>query len=180
VLLAVALSACGGGSEASAQSFTVGFTTPGIPSVGLIEAIETLRADGYDIETPKVAEPELLVEGLINGEFQFSSETTTAALLGAQLGGDIKVIADLTLNSWTLYGTSDIVECANLDGKRLAIHSEAGVSTALVRNYIEAECPEASPEYLVIAGSPNRYAALLAGEINASPLELSDAIALEN
>jgi NitT/TauT family transport system substrate-binding protein len=190
VLLAAGLAACGGDADTGgggggddgeqAQSFTVGFTTPGIPSVGLLEAIETLEAEGYEIETPEVAEPELLVEGIINGEFQFSSETTTAALLGAQLGGDIKVIADLTLNSWTLYGTSDITECADLDGKRLAIHSEAGVSTAMVRNYIEAECPDASPDYLVIAGSPNRYAALLAGEIDASPLELSDAIALEN
>jgi NitT/TauT family transport system substrate-binding protein len=189
VLLAAGLAACGGDSESTGgggggggetQSFTIGFTTPGIPSVGLLEAIETLKAEGYEIETPEVAEPELLVEGIINGEFQFSSETTTAALLGAQLGGDIKIIADLTLNSWTLYGTSDITECADLDGKRLAIHSEAGVSTAMVRNYIEAECPEASPDYLVIAGSPNRYAALLAGEIDASPLELSDAIALEN
>ncbi len=189
VAAALTLTACGGsdseGSEGgsqgeSAKSFTVGFTTPGVPSVALLEAIEKLKADGYDIETPEVAEPELLVEGLVNGQFQFSSETTTAAFLGAQRGGDVKVIADLALNSWTLYGTSDMQECSDLDGKRLAIHSEAGVSTAMVRNFIEAECPDISPNYIVIAGSPNRYAALLAGEIDASPLELSDAIALEN
>lgn len=194
VAAALTLTACGGddsgGSEASggggdgggesAKEFTVGFTNPGVPSVALLEAIEKLESDGYSIETPTVAEPELLVEGLVNGEFQFSSETTTAAFLGAQRGGDVKVIADLALNSWTLYGTEDIQECSDLDGKRLAIHSEAGVSTAMVRNYIESECPDITPNYLVIAGSPNRYAALLAGEIDASPLELADAIALEN
>lgn len=190
IAAALVLTACGGddsggsggGSDggAAAKAFTVGFTTPGIPSVALLEAIEKLEADGYDIETPEVAEPELLVEGLVNGEFQFSSETTTAAFLGAQLGGDVKVIADLALNAWTLYGTNDMSECSDLDGKRLAIHSEAGVSTAMVRNYIAAECPDATPNYIVIAGSPNRYAALLAGEIDASPLELADAIALEN
>lgn len=192
--LALALSACGGdspdasdtggggGDEAQPEttSFTVGFTTPGIPSVALLEAIETLEADGFDIETPEVAEPELLIEGLVTGQFQFSSETTTAALLAAQKGGDVKVIADLALNSWTLYGTSDMSDCADLDGKRLAIHSQSGVSTAMVRNFIQSECPDITPQYLVIAGSPNRYAALLSGEIDASPLELSDAIALEN
>jgi NitT/TauT family transport system substrate-binding protein len=189
LVLAMGLAACGGGdsTEPSAeegaeqtQAFTVGFTTAGVPSVGLLAAIDELREQGYTIETPEVAEPELLIEGIVNGEFQFSSETTTAALLGAQLGGDVKVIADLALNSWTLYGDEEITSCADLDGKRLAIHSQAGVSTALVRNYIASECPDASPDYLVIAGSPNRYAALLAGEIDASPLELADAIALEN
>lgn len=183
---AIALAACGGDADGEgsqdveAVPFTVGFLPVGIPTVGLYAAIDDLREQGYEIETAEVAEAELLVEGIINGQFQFSSETTTAALLGAQNGGDVKVISDLVLNSWTLYGTSDMSQCSDLDGARLAIHGQAGVSTAMVRNYIEEECPGTEPEYMVIPGSPNRYAALLAGEIDASPLELADAISMDN
>ena len=170
----------GDANSAEAPSFTVGFLPAGIPTVAFYAALDQMREDGYEIDTAEVAEAELLVAGIVNDEFQFSSESTTAALLGAQNGGDVELIADLTLNSWTLYSTSDITECADLDGKRLAIHGQAGVSTAMVRNYIANECPGTEPEYMVIPGSPNRYAALLAGEIDASPLELADAISLEN
>jgi NitT/TauT family transport system substrate-binding protein len=49
----------------------------------------------------------------------------------------------------------------------------------MVRNYIATKCPGTEPEYVVIAGSPNRYAALLAGQIDASPIEVSEAVSLE-
>jgi NitT/TauT family transport system substrate-binding protein len=47
----------------------------------------------------------------------------------------------------------------------------------MVRNWIETTCG-AVPQELIIAGSDNRANALRAGEIDASPLELSDAISL--
>lgn len=181
VSLLVLVTACGGdgGGGGGAQQFAVGFTTPGLPSLPLFAAIDQLREEGYEIETPELAEPELLVEGLAREEFQFSSETTNAALLAAQQGAPVTVISDLLENAWTVYGAGDITTCEALDGVRLAIHSEGSASTAMVRSFIANECPGAEPDYLVIAGSPNRYAALLAGEIDASPLELADAIALE-
>jgi ABC-type nitrate/sulfonate/bicarbonate transport system substrate-binding protein len=48
-----------------------------------------------------------------------------------------------------------------------------------LKGWIEATCSGIKPNYIVIAGSPNRYAALLADQIDASPLELADAVRLE-
>jgi ABC-type nitrate/sulfonate/bicarbonate transport system substrate-binding protein len=79
-----------------------------------------------------------------------------------------------------MYARTDITDCAGLAGKRLAIHSEGAVSTAMVRNYVETTCPGTEPQYVVIPGSPNRLAALLADQIDASPLELSDSITVDN
>jgi NitT/TauT family transport system substrate-binding protein len=159
--------------------FTVAFTTPGVSSVPLLEAIERLNADGYTIEAPTVGSSELAVDGVCRGEFAFSSGATNAVLLADQAGCDIKVVGNRVDNEWTVYAATDITECADLDGRRLAIHSEGAVSTAMVRNYIETNCPGTEPEYLIIEGSQNRLAALLADEIDASPLELADAIIVD-
>jgi NitT/TauT family transport system substrate-binding protein len=162
-----------------ATEFTVAFTTPGVSSVPLLEAIERLNAEGYTIDAPTVGSSELAVDGVCRGEFAFSSGATNAVLLADQAGCDIKVVGNRVDNEWTVYAATDITECAGLDGRRLAIHSEGAVSTAMVRNYIETECPGTEPEYLVIEGSQNRLAALLADEIDASPLELADAIIID-
>jgi NitT/TauT family transport system substrate-binding protein len=95
-------------------------------------------------------------------------------------GADLKIIMDRVANEWTIYGRKDTIhQCSDLTGKRLAIHSEGAVSTAMVKNYIETKCPGTKPNYVVISGSPNRLAALLADRIDASPLELTDAVTLE-
>lgn len=208
VILLFVLAACGGGGSSTAPSaaapeseapasaaapeesepaepdhateFTVAFTTPGVSSVPLLEAIERLNAEGYTIDAPEVGSSELAVDGVCRGEFAFSSGATNAVLLADQSGCDIKVIGNRVDNEWTVYAATDITECADLDGRRLAIHSEGAVSTAMVRNYVETNCPGTEPEYLIIEGSQNRLAALLADEIDASPLELADALIVED
>jgi NitT/TauT family transport system substrate-binding protein len=44
--------------------------------------------------------------------------------------------------------------------------------------YIAEQCPGTEPQIVLIQGSQNRAAALLAGEIDATPVELADAIQL--
>ena len=97
----------------------------------------------------------------------------------AEKGAKIKILMDRISSEWTVYATANIKTCADLDGKKLAIHSEGAVSSAMLRDYLKTNCPAAKPNFLIVPGSDNRLAALLAGQIEASPLELSDAIQLE-
>jgi NitT/TauT family transport system substrate-binding protein len=46
------------------------------------------------------------------------------------------------------------------------------------RNWVATSCSGTTPEEVIIAGSDNRANALIAGQIDATELELSDAIAL--
>jgi len=162
------------------KTFKVAFTSIGVSSVPLLAAIDSLRAQGFTIDTPEIAESELSVQGVVKGDFALSSGTTSAVLNAAQKGGKIKILADRVANEWTVYSVSSITSCQGLDGKKLAIHSEGAVSTAMVKNWLATECPSAKPTFLIVPGSDNRYQALIAGQIDASPLELSDAIALES
>ena len=43
--------------------FTVAFTSIGVGSMSLLAAIDDLREQGYEIETPEIAESELVTEG---------------------------------------------------------------------------------------------------------------------
>jgi ABC-type nitrate/sulfonate/bicarbonate transport system substrate-binding protein len=162
------------------KDFTVAFTSVGLSSSPFLAAIDKLNEEmGYNITTQELAESELVTAGTAAGDFQFGSGANNATLAAIEKGANLKSLVSRVQNEWTLYARTDITDCAGLDGVRLAIHSQGAVSTAMVRNYIETVCPGTEPEYVVIEGSNNRVAALLADQIDASPLELSDGINID-
>jgi NitT/TauT family transport system substrate-binding protein len=163
---------------AGSKNFTVAFTSIGVSSVALLAAIDDLKSQGYTIDTPEVADNNLIVQGVSTGEFQFSSGTTLAVMIAALSDAPVQIIGNRIGNEWTVASTSDIADCAGLQGKRYAHHSEAAVSTAMGRNWIQQDCPGTTPEEVIIAGSDNRANALIAAQIDATELELSDAISL--
>lgn len=170
----------GTASPEDAPAFTIAMPgVPGVSMVPLLSAIDVLRDQGYEIETPWIAESELTVEGTASGDFAFSSGTSQSTMLAIEQGAPLKWIADRVSNEWTVYATDDITDCEGLADRRLAIHSEGAISTAMVHLWMDQTCPGTQAEEVVISGSPNRLQALVGGQIDASPLELADAIQLE-
>ncbi|HEX2128040.1 MAG TPA: ABC transporter substrate-binding protein [Solirubrobacterales bacterium] len=185
-LLTVLVAACGdddddGGGEAAGGplSFTVGVVDPDLGSIALLEAIDVLKQDGNDIQDVEVAEPELAIEGLAQGRFQFSGETTSTALTANQQGAPVKLIGDLAGNAWSMWVSEEISACEDLDGRRFGIFSQGSVATAMVKNWVAQTCPGTEPEYLVLGDSSTRFAALQAGEIDGTALELSDSLTID-
>ncbi|MEU7576928.1 ABC transporter substrate-binding protein [Streptomyces sp. NPDC041068] len=180
----VAASACGGpGTRARADgtlSFTVAVVEPDLTTVPILAALDTLREQGHSIDVVELAEPELAVEGLAKGEYAISAEATGPALSAIEQGAPIKIIADAVANQWALYGSSDIDSCDDLGGRPFGIFSEGAVATAIAKDWVDAECGAGErPRYLTIGGSDVRAQALASGEIDATPLEVSDAVSLE-
>jgi len=162
------------------KTFSVGFTSPGLSTAPYLAALDAMRGQGYTIDTPIIESSELLTQGVAGGQFAFGSGANNSVLAAIEAGANVKVITSRVQNEWTLYArTATIKSCADLGGKKLAIHSEGAVSTAMVKNYVNEKCSGTEPSYIVIAGSPNRLAALLADQIDASPLELGDAITVD-
>lgn len=162
------------------KTFSVGFTSPGLSTAPYLAALDAMRKDGYKIDTPIIESSELLTQGVASGQFAFGSGANNSVLAANEAGADLKVITSRVANEWTLYArTATIKSCADLGGKKLAIHSEGAVSTAMVKNYVQTKCPGTAPNYVVIPGSPNRLAALLADQIDSSPLELGDSITID-
>ena len=169
--------------QASAQntkSFWIGFTSVGLSSAPFLAAIANLNANkGYDIKTPILAQSELVTEGVAQGQFAFGSGANNSVLAAVEKGANLKVLVDRVANEWTLYAATDITTCEQLGGRTLALHSAGAVSTAMVHNYINTECPGTQPTEQFIEGSPNRVAALLADQIDASPLELCESVTMD-
>lgn len=175
--LAIGLAACGGDADADG-AFTVAVIEPDVTTVPLLAAIDTLKEDGFDVKTVELAEPELAIEGLAKGEYAISAESSSPALIAAQQGAPVKIIADVVGNQWAFYGNEDIKTCADLGGQPVGIFSEGSVATAMVKDWVANNCNGEEPEYLVIGGSDVRAQALQQGEIVATALEVADVATL--
>jgi ABC-type nitrate/sulfonate/bicarbonate transport system substrate-binding protein len=162
------------------KEFTVGFTSVGLSSAPFLAAIAALNENGYTIETQILDASELVTEGVSSGDYAFGSGANNASLTAVEAGANIKFVMSRVQNEWTMYARNTITDCAGLGGQRVAIHSQGAVSTAMVKNYIDTNCAGTEPNYVVIEGSPNRVAAMQADQIDASPLELSDSITIDN
>ena len=145
----------------------------------MLMAEDALRGLGYKVDTVAFNESEVSVEAVNKNEAQLGSGSTYTVMQAIQKGGKMKLIADRNSNEWTIASINAISDCNTLNGKRLAIHSEGAVSTAMVNAWLKDKCPQAKPNILVIPGSDKRVAALVAGQIDASPLEFADWIDIQ-
>ena len=162
------------------KTFTVVFTSPGLSSAPMLAALDKMRGDGYKIDVSVIESSELVVQGIAGGQFQFGSGANNAVLAAIEKGARMQTLMARIANEWTLYvRKATIKTCADLGGKKVAIHSEGSISTAMLRNYVSTVCPGTAPTYVIIAGSPNRVAALLADQIDATPAELSDTLKID-
>ena len=168
-----------GPPEGQESSFTVGVTSIGTSTLPLLAAVDALNEDGYDIEWAEIAESELVVEGVAQGRFAFGAAANNAVMAAMEQGAKIKFLVDRTLNEWQVYAVNAVTKCTDLEGSRVAIHSPGSVSGAMLKDWIKNECPEINYDPLIIEGSQNRLAAMLADQIDVTPMELADTIKLD-
>lgn len=162
------------------RTFSVVSNSGGVTEYPMLAAIDQLNSEGWDISFYQItAGADVAADGVARGDFATGSGAINVYLAAIQAGAPLEIVAARNVNAWYLYARNNIESCEDLEGIRLAIHSEASSSTALVRQYIAENCPGTEPNYIVIAGSENRYAALIADEVDASPVEVFDAIALD-
>src|SRR5690606_17201197 len=110
---------------------------------------------------------------LAKGDVQVTNVATNLIMSAIQKGAKIALIADAQANEWVVVSKNELKSCADLNGKRVAYHSEGAVSTTMLKVWIDETC-QGMPNYLAIAGSENRAVALASGQIDATPLKMSD------
>jgi NitT/TauT family transport system substrate-binding protein len=185
LLSALTATACGGGGVGTnadgTRSFTVAVIEPDITTVPVLAAVDAVRQAGHQVEVVELAEPELAIEGLAKGDYAISAEATSPALIAIEQDAPIKIIADVIGNQWAIYGKPGISSCDDLSGRPFGIFSEGAVATAITKDWVGSTCAAGKqPNYLTIGGSDVRAQALVAGQIDATPLELSDVVTLES
>jgi ABC-type nitrate/sulfonate/bicarbonate transport system substrate-binding protein len=138
-----------------------------------------LEAKGYRIETTHYRVSELAAEALSRGDAEFANGAVRSYWAAAAKGAPVTTIMDHAANVHRLVVEAGIRDCAALEGRPFALHSEGAVGTALARAYFSEACPDVRPRLLMIPNSDNRAAALLAGAVSGSVLKVAEVIHLE-
>jgi NitT/TauT family transport system substrate-binding protein len=137
-----------------------------------------MRAQGYTIETPQLEDPGLIAQGVSQGQFQLTSGDTPAALRAILAGGNLKIIGEKLGDEWQMVAATDIKECADLAGRSVGVFAVGSFNDAIVRYYVGANCPGTEVNMLALGDSTARAAAMLAGNLDSSPLEIGDIVPL--
>lgn len=142
-------------------------------------ALDTLAAMGYQVEKIQFDQFELISAAMAKGDLEFagaSRQTTWAAIAK---GASIREIITKSRNYYVMLARADIKTCTDLHGKRLAVGGTTGVVVAMVNQYLKEKCPGVTPQTVIIASTNNRTAALLAGQIDATPVEFDNLLRAE-
>lgn len=138
-----------------------------------------LAEAGYEVRATFFARAQLAAEAVARGGAEVALGSTRTYWAAVARGADLVTVMEQMGNGWSLLAAPEITGCRGLHGKRLAISSEGSVSAALVLAYVRTRCPGTEPRIVIIPGSEHRAAALLAGRVDAAPVELADSTRLE-
>jgi ABC-type nitrate/sulfonate/bicarbonate transport system substrate-binding protein len=142
-------------------------------------ALRRLADQGYAVLPINYAQPEIAVEALARGDADLGAGSMRTYWAAVSQGARLATVMEQLANNWEIYAAPDIQGCADLDGRRFAISGSGSVSSSMSSAYVEANCPGTERQIVIIQGSSNRAAALLSGEVDATPVELADAIEIE-
>jgi NitT/TauT family transport system substrate-binding protein len=170
---------CSTPGPSGAKTFKFAFPGPfGVGEVTLLAAIDDLKTQGYTIDTPQVNDPNLIAQGVSEGQFQFTEGDTVAALKAIQAGGKLKVVGEQVGDLWQIVTISSIKSCADLSGHSVGVFAVGSFNDVSVQAYIAQNCSGTEVNMLALGDSTARAAAMLAGQLDASPLEVGDAVPL--
>jgi ABC-type nitrate/sulfonate/bicarbonate transport system substrate-binding protein len=132
-----------------------------------------LNAQGYQVEeTPYVAS-DLIVQAVAGGSADFGNGAITAAWTAVARGARIRTVMEHVANPHRFVVAQGVSACAELEGRRLALHGEGGVVNTLVRAFLAEECPDVTLSPVYMEDSSSRAAALLTGQLDAAPIDLN-------
>jgi NitT/TauT family transport system substrate-binding protein len=177
-LLIAACTAAGTPVPSTTKTLTFAFQGAfGVPQVTILAALDELRGQGYSIETPQLNDPSLNAQGTSEGRFQYTL-VDNVVLKAIQEGAKVKIVGESFGNVWQIVTASDIKECKDLKGRSVGVFSVGSFNDVSVKAYIDENCPGTTVNMLALGDSTARAAAMIAGKLDASPLELGDAIPL--
>lgn len=141
--------------------------------------IDRMNEMGYDIEAVETSGTSAQMQAATQGELDITSVSAAATMTAIDAGLDSKFFLTRNLNEFVFVAKSQFDSCESLDGQRVAIHAQTDITGLLTINWFEKNCPDANPQIQIVEGSENRLAGLLQDQLDASPVDIGDAIQLE-
>jgi ABC-type nitrate/sulfonate/bicarbonate transport system substrate-binding protein len=185
---ALGLAACSGSKASgsggsSPKSVTVSMGNNSTPDMAYLPsemAVESL-AGTYNVKkTVQFADDTTALQALNNNTIQFMTESVPPFATAAAKLPNIVAVGTRANDQWDMVAKTDITDCSQLNGKRVGLFSKSGVSTAYVKLYFAKSCPDMKYTTIITPDSALRRQALEAGQLDATPLQATDAVQILN
>jgi ABC-type nitrate/sulfonate/bicarbonate transport system substrate-binding protein len=175
MLIAMLLLAAGcGGAQSAARVVRVGYAgETDFSDLPSLVAHARLRARGVQVQPTFFSGPDVAVSALSNGTVDVMHGSMIGVWRAIGRGAPLRTVMQHAANPYRLIAVAGITDCAELNGRHLALPSESAVSTQLVRAFLKEECPDVATVEFLLPESSSRAAAFLAGGVDAGGLELS-------
>ncbi|MGI8941274.1 MAG: ABC transporter substrate-binding protein [Actinomycetota bacterium] len=139
-----------------------------------------IQASGAEVV--ELTEDSAVIAGLIRGDVDVGNIGLTEAIKAAQTGVPIKIFyVSQKRCEFGMVSQDRIKTFDDLAGKKVAYHSPGSGTEILQRVLVRQHDPalEDKIEWVVLPESPNRAAAMIAGEIDVTSLEFADVLTLQ-
>jgi ABC-type nitrate/sulfonate/bicarbonate transport system substrate-binding protein len=142
-----------------------------IVNVPMFMTVDRLKTMGYQVTRVNFQSPETMTLALQNREVDIIGTSVGTAFSAIDAGFDGKAFLGMASADFLMVARQGLASCESLDGKRVAVQSREGTTGVLAARWFEKECPRARPNILIVPGSENRVAGLIAGQLDASPID---------
>jgi NitT/TauT family transport system substrate-binding protein len=159
-------------SAAQAETIRIALAEP--PSdemAAFFVALDRAKANGLEYEWTAFAEEELAIQAVLSGDMDIAFGTPYAAMQRSK--APVRIIFQLSKLVFFPVTTKEFNTLKDLDGQPIMLHSRGG-GTDSIANVIEEKEGIKFSERSYVPGSDKRVLAMLAGQANATILDLSN------
>lgn len=145
--------------------------TPSDELAAFFIALDRAKANGLDYEWTAFSDEELAIQAVLSGQMEIGFGTPYAAMQRAK--APVRIIFQLSKLKFFPVTTMKYSKLEDLDGEPILLHSRGG-GTDSIANVIESETGIKFGKRSYVPGSANRVVALVAGQADATIIDLSN------
>lgn len=159
-------------TAASADKIRIALAeTPSDELAAFFVALERAKANGLDYEWTAFSDEELAIQAVLSGQMDIGFGTPYAAMQRSK--APVRIIFQLSKLKFFPVTTKKYEKLEDLDGEPILLHSRGG-GTDSIANVIEDKVGIKFGERSYVPGSANRVVALVAGQADATIIDLSN------
>ena len=164
----------GGLSVSGAQADKIRIALAETPSdevAAFFVALDRAKANGLDYEWTAFSDEELAIQAILSGQMDIGFGTPYAAMQKAK--APVRIIFQLSKLKFFPVTSKKYSKLEDLDGEPILLHSRGG-GTDSIANVIETKLGIKFGKRSYVPGSANRIVALIAGQADATIVDLSN------
>ena len=145
--------------------------TPSDELAAFFVALDRAKANGLDYEWTAFADEELAIQAVLSGQMDIGFGTPYSAMQKSK--APIRIIFQLSKLKFFPVSSTKYSKLEDLNGEPILLHSRGG-GTDSIANVIEDKLNIKFGKRSYVSGSSNRIAALLAGQADATIVDMSN------